>query len=161
MKLKTTSLIIILLIGIDSFSQSNAVDDTTNWKLYIDKTIGYSVEYPKNWIAKGAKGGFMCGKESGFKNAEWLIWLSKPENTERIDFIFNQDGLYDGYDIIETPISINGTDGVHSVITHKKKPNEYIEFIVIKTTSFWYQIVNNGVKDERFKKFYKSFKIIN
>ncbi|WP_033956989.1 hypothetical protein [Psychroserpens jangbogonensis] len=160
MNFKPKSLVIILLIGISSHSQSNTSINNNDWKLFVDDTIGYKIEYPKDWIAKGGKGGFMCGKQSGFKNAEWMLWLSKPENTERINYIFNHDGLYDGYDIIEKPISINGLDGIHTVITHKEKPKEYIEFIVIKTTEFWFQIENAGIKDEQFELFYNSFKII-
>ena len=155
MKQKFNYLIILFLIGISSYSQTNKND----WKLFVDKEIGYSIEYPKNWIAKGGKGGFMCGKESGFTNAEWTMWLSKPENTERIDFIFNDKELYKDYKITKRPISINGVNGLYSLITHKEKPNEYIEYIVIKTESIWYKIENSGIKDNEFESFYKSFKI--
>ena len=87
------------------------------------------------------------------------MWMSKPENTERIDFIFNDKELYKDYNITKRPISINGVNGLYSLITHKEKPNEYIEYIVIKTESIWYKIENSGIKDNEFESFYKSFKI--
>ncbi len=152
--------ILCMLIGYHASPRLNNTEDLTQWKLYEDKEIGYSVKYPGDWVAKGAKGGFICGKESGFINAEWTIWISDPKDTERVDFIFNNDGLYDGYDIVEKPITINGVSGIHSTITHKEKPNEYVEFIVIKTKSLWFQIENAGVKDKNFEVFYTSFKLI-
>lgn len=155
MKQRITYIVVVLFIGFSSYAQTKKND----WKLFVDKEVGYAIEYPENWIAKGGKGGFMCGKESGFINAEWTMWLSKPDNEERIDFIFNDGKLYEGYDITKKSISINGINALYSLITHKEKPNEYIEFVVIKTKSIWYKIENSGIKDDRFEYFYNSFKI--
>lgn len=132
----------------------------TNWSLFEDDTIGYSVEYPENWIPHGSKGGFRCGRRSGFVNAEFTIWWSKARNRKRFDFLFNDEGLFDGYDVVEKPITINGIDGVYYLKTHKERPNEYHESIVLKTKSTWYLIGNSGIKNEWFEHFYKSFRLI-
>ncbi len=150
------SCLILSLIGFIAFSQSADIE----WVDYEDKKVGYAVKYPENWVIKGAKRGFMCGKKEGFINAEWIIWISKPNNKERIDFIFNHDGLYEGYDMVEDTISINGVEAVRTTVTHKEKPEEFIQYIVIKTKRFWYQIENSGERDPNFERFYQSFKLL-
>lgn len=133
---------------------------TTTWSLFKDRKIGYTVEYPKSWISKGGKGGFMCGLKSGFENSEFTITWSKVSNSERIDMLFNNNGLYEGYDVIEKPILINGLNGIYYLWTHKEKPNEYHETLVLKTKNTWYNISNSGVRNNWFKHFYESFKLI-
>ncbi|MBO6606118.1 hypothetical protein [Psychroserpens sp.] len=150
------TLIITLLIGCIALSQST----DTKWADYEDNNVGYAVKYPEHWVIKGAKRGFMCGKKEDFINAEWIIWISKPNNKERIDFIFNHDGLYEGYDMVEDTININGVEALRTTVTHKEKPDEFIQYIVIKTKRFWYQIENSGKKDENFETFYQSFRLL-
>lgn len=148
--------LILSLIGFIAFAQSADIE----WVDYEDNKVGYAVKYPENWVIKGAKRGFMCGKKEGFINAEWIIWISKPNNKERIDFIFNHDGLYEGYDMVEDTISINGVEAVRTTVTHKEKPEEFIQYIVIKTKPFWYQIENSGERDPNFETFYQSFRLL-
>ena len=145
---------------IKSQKSSQFQNQTTAWSLFKDKKIGYTVEYPENWIPEGGKGGFMCGLKSGFANSEFTIWWSEVSDLERIDMLFNNDGLYDGYDVIEKPININGLDGVYYLYTIKERPNEYHESIVLKTETTWYSISNSGVKNNWFEHFYKSFKLL-
>ena len=135
-------------------------DKSNVWKTFVDEHVGYSVEYPSNWKAEGRKGGFICGKESGFKNADWVIWLSDADNTERIEFLFEYKDLYKGYEIIESPIKINGLDALHILITHKEKQDEYVEMVHLKTEKTWFCFQNNGVKDSKFEYFYNSFKLL-
>ncbi|MBL4624002.1 MAG: hypothetical protein JKY42_02500 [Flavobacteriales bacterium] len=132
----------------------------TNWSLFKDEELGYTLEYPENWIPQGGKGGFMCGEKSGFGNSEFTIWWSDLNNSERIDLLFNENGLYEGYDVIEKRINIDGIEWVYSLRTHKDKPSEYYESIVLKTKSKWYKITNSGVQNNWFEHFYNSFKLI-
>lgn len=140
---------------------SSKQNQKTDWSSFKDDEMGYTIDYPESWVAKGGKGGFMCGLKSGFSNAEFVIWWSEVNNQERIDMLFNDEGLYDGYVTITKPISIDGMDGIYYLRTHKDKPNEYHESIVLKTTSKWYSISNSGFKNKWFEHFYNSFNIIN
>lgn len=140
---------------------SNLQNQTTQWKLFRDDTVGYTVEYPENWIPQGGNGGFMCGSKKGLAHSEFMIWWSEIDNTERMDMLFNDDGFYDGYESVEKAITINGIEGVYYVWTHQEKPNEYHESIVLKTKTTWYQISNAGVKNNWFEYFYNSFKLID
>jgi hypothetical protein len=145
---------------IKSQKTSHSQNKSTNWSSFKDDKIGYTVEYPEIWIPQGGKGGFMCGLKSGFGNSEFTIWWSEVNDSERIDMLFKDDGLYEGYHKIEKPILINGLNGVYYLRTHKKKPNEYHESVVFKTKSTWYKISNSGVKNDWFEHFYQSFKLI-
>ena len=132
----------------------------TNWSLFTDTKVGYTVEYPEKSIPQGGKGGFMCGERTGLLDAQFTIWWSEVTDSERINFLFNDDEIFEGYDVVEKPININGFDGIYYLKTHKEKPNEYHESIVLKTKSTWYSISNSGVKDNWFEHFYNSFKLI-
>ena len=103
----------------------------------------------------------MCGEKSGFGNAEWSVWLSHVDNEERIEFLFNDDGLFSNYNMQTNSVKINGIEGEMTIYTHSDKPNEYIESIVIKTDSHWFKIDNNEIKDLDFDRFYNSFKLLN
>ena len=133
---------------------------THEWMLYTDAEVGYSIEYPSHWKYKGGGGGFICGKEAGFKNAQWQLWHANIEDIGRIDFIFNDAGLWTGYDITEKDILINGIPATLRVLTHPKKPDEYVEEVVVKTKSIWYSITNEGIYDKDFKHFYMSFRLL-
>lgn len=138
----------------------SSINESTEWITFRDESIGYEVDYPENWIHKGGKGGFTCGLEAGILNAEFSIYWSEPDNSERIDMLFNFDGVYNGYDVIENSIKISGLDAIHYVRSHPEMPNEYHESIILKTDARWYILNNAGVKNEWFEYFYESFKLL-
>jgi len=133
---------------------------TTNWRSYTDQKIGYTLEYPENWVASSTNDGFMCGLKDGFENAEYTLYWSQDLTKEEIEQLFSSMGPYKDYDITEKPININGLDGVHYLKTLKENPNKYCETIALKKKSFWYILTSSGVKNNWFKHFYKSFTLI-
>ena len=155
LQFKLTTLIILAVQSI-AFAQTGSIP----LKIYTDKINGFSIKYPSTWKSKGGKAAFMCGKKEGLENAEWLLLFSDVNNKERIDMLFNDRDLYKNSHVITKKITINGLEGVHSIITTKGKPDEYLETIVIKTNTTWYYMMNNGIKNANFHLFYESFKLI-
>jgi len=147
------SIILVVFVWINNFSQEY------KWKEFTDPTIGYSVKYPSGWKVTSGKGGFYCGKKSGFENGEYSIFFSETSNAERMDMLFGKEELPEEGKVIK-PITINGISGFHAILTPKIRPDEYSETIVLKTESIWFKIENNSVKDEHFKLFYESFKLL-
>ncbi len=76
-----------------------------------------------------------------------------------MDMLFGKEDLPEEGKVIK-PITINGISGFHAILATKIRPDEYSETIVLKTESIWFKIQNNGVKDEHFKLFYESFKLL-
>lgn len=130
-------------------------NETTKWKLFKDDNLGYSVEYPESWIPQGHKAAFMCGKKKGFLNAEFTIMWTDADDKERISMLF--DFVGEGYEVIEKKVMVSGVEGIHYIRTHKDKPGEYHESVMIKTKSKWYNISNSGTYNKWFDHFYKSF----
>ncbi|UTW63793.1 hypothetical protein KFE98_06540 [bacterium SCSIO 12741] len=161
MKYFPVLLSLLLALSSHSYSQESNSELIAGWKVFTDTAMGYSIEYPAKWTASSAKGGFICGQESGFRNAEWTMWLSHTDNKERLDFVFNDEGLYPEYDIEKKSVTINGIKGDHTTITHPDNREEYIEIVVLKTDDYWYKFVNDAIKDERFQHFYSSFKLLD
>ena len=147
------SFCLIIFVWTNSFGQEY------KWKEFTDPTIGYSVKYPSGWKVTSGKGGFYSGKKSGFENGEYSIFFSETSNAERMDMFFGKEELPEEGKVIK-PITINGISGFHAILTPQLRPDEYSETIVLKTESIWFMIQNNSVKDEHFKLFYESFRLL-
>ena len=163
MKLKLAFSIPLVLIFSQTYCQTDSNLFGSDWKLFEDSVLGYSVEYPSEWIPQGGKGGFICGEEAGYRNAEWTIMWSDTSDLERVDFLFGSDyqQLYMGWKVEEKSILLDSKNGVHYIITNPKNQEDYIEVVELMEGAVWYSFENNVIKDPRFERFYKSFRTSN
>ncbi|MDT7831361.1 hypothetical protein RQM59_03160 [Flavobacteriaceae bacterium S356] len=131
------------------------------WKLFKDDVKKYSIKYPNKWKAKGGKGGFLTGEKTSFIDASWMVVFADHDNLERIHFFFNENELEKGDKLLKKEILINSIKGWSFVITNPKRPDEYNEYVLLKTKSRWFLFLNDGIKDDRFAFFYNSFKLLD
>ncbi|GLB52579.1 hypothetical protein NBRC110019_16190 [Neptunitalea chrysea] len=152
MKLYVNFLAVLLV-----FVTGSAIAQDEEYKTFKDKKVGYTVNYPKKWKAKGGDTSFYCGREAGFSNSEFVIIWSDADDQERIDFYFTNADFYKDYIVQRETVTIDGLQAEHIIATKRNNPEVYSEEIILKTPEKWYKFQNAGVYDLRFRHFYESF----
>ncbi len=142
-------------LNLTSLSKEASVDN--EWKVYIDEYNKFKVSYPVGWTIKSGKGAFMCSKPES--ETEWLISVSKLDNKERIELLKGE--LFERTITEEKLIEIDGESCSYISYTVKLFPDRLYKELIFQTEDLYYQITDeSGTKDEMFKNFYESFKLI-